>query len=188
VEEWRGYYVKEVKPEGTMMGQTMEEHLEEVGRRLYAKISEVLRFEVEAITESDCIDFVKDVVFRRTFEGYVLEKRTIYEQIRAKINREVKPAPDEWDRGYNVDFYIQIGSKYIGIQIKPISYRRFVENEKWHEWMRESHQRFEKEKGGKVFVVFSTKEGEKRVIVNQEVLSEIEEEIRRIEGGEGPDS
>jgi len=188
VEEWREYYVKEVKPQGEMMSKTMEGHLEEVGRRLYEKISEVLRSEVEAITESDCIDFVKDVVFRRTFEGYVSEKRTIYEQIRAKINREVKPAPDEWDRGYNVDFYIQIGSKYIGIQIKPGSYERFVENEKWYKWMRESHQRFEKEKGGKVFVVFYKKEGEKRVIDNQEVLSEIEEEIRRIEGGESPDS
>ncbi len=40
---------------------------------------------------------------------------------------EIKPAPDEWDRLYNVDFYIQVGEKYIGLQIKPISYEQTPE-------------------------------------------------------------
>jgi hypothetical protein len=38
-----------------MLGKDMNEHLEEIGRRLYAKISEQLKAEVEAITEDDCI-------------------------------------------------------------------------------------------------------------------------------------
>jgi hypothetical protein len=35
----------------------MQEHLQEVGRRLYAKISEQLKAEVEAVTEEDCINY-----------------------------------------------------------------------------------------------------------------------------------
>ncbi len=34
---------------------------------------------------------------------------------------QIKPAPDDWDRLYNVDFFIEVKNKYIGIQIKPIT-------------------------------------------------------------------
>jgi hypothetical protein len=34
---------------------------------------------------------------------------------------ETSTEPDEWDRLYNVDFYIQVGGKYIGLQIRPIT-------------------------------------------------------------------
>ena len=30
---------------------------------------------------------------------------------------KIDPAPDEWDRLYNVDFSIQVKDKYVGIQI-----------------------------------------------------------------------
>lgn len=54
--EWEQYYYRKVPenhvPRGWQrFGSTMEEHLEEVGRRLFAKISEQLRAEVEEITE-----------------------------------------------------------------------------------------------------------------------------------------
>jgi hypothetical protein len=50
------------------------------------------------------LDYVHDVVIRRTFEGYVTEKKTIYEQLEERLGVEILPAPDEWDRRYNVDF------------------------------------------------------------------------------------
>ncbi|MDI7252773.1 MAG: MjaI family restriction endonuclease, partial [Actinomycetota bacterium] len=28
----------------------------------------------------------------------------------------------EWDRRYNVDFFIRVGEKFIGIQVKPAGY------------------------------------------------------------------
>jgi hypothetical protein len=34
---------------------------------------------------------------------------------------KIEPASDEWDRLFNVDFFIKIKDKYIGIQIKPIN-------------------------------------------------------------------
>jgi len=186
LEEWERYYCEQVPlkhvPKGwQMLGKDMEEHLAEVGRRLYAKITEQLRAEVDAITEDDCIAYVHRVVLLRTYQGYLTEKQTVYEQLEQTIGTKLFPAPDEWDRRYNVDFYIPIGDKIIGIQIKPITYAQAPEIHKWQEWMRQSHERFEREQGGRVFVVFSVsqKGGGKR-IWNEEVIQEIRREIRRL--------
>lgn len=119
-------------PEGwQMFGKDMFEHLSEIGRRLYAKISEQLKAEVEAITEDDCIGYVREVVINRTYEGYITEKRTVYEQLEQDLGIKLRTAPDEWDRRYNVDFYIPVGDKAIGIQIKPITYAQTPEVHKW---------------------------------------------------------
>ena len=163
LEEWERYYYeqvpqKHVPSKWEMLGNTMEEHLQQVGLRLYAKISEQLRAEVEAITEEDCVRYVREVVVKRTYEGYVREKQTIYEQLEERLGVSLLPAPDEWDRRYNVDFYIPVGEKAIGIQIKPITYRQMPEAHKWEAWMRASHERFEREHGGKVFIVYSVTE------------------------------
>ncbi|MFN3423062.1 MAG: MjaI family restriction endonuclease, partial [Armatimonadota bacterium] len=122
LQEWEQYYREQVPqkhvPSGwRMFGQSMDEHLAEIGRRLYAKISEQLKAEVESITEEDCIHYVREVVINRTYEGYLTEKRTIYEQLEQALGVKLLPASDEWDRRYNVDFYIPIGNKAIGIQI-----------------------------------------------------------------------
>ncbi len=180
LDEWRDYYFSKVKPDGELFGDTMEEHLDEVGRRLYIKISEQLRAEIDAITEEDCIRYVHEVVLRRTFEGYQTEKQTIYEQLGNSLGIKLQPAPDEWDRAYNVDFYIPVGGAHIGIQIKPTTYEQTPEPHKWRQWMQESHKRFEADHGGKVFIVFSVKQNEKKVIANPEVVEAIREEIERL--------
>lgn len=179
-EEWEQYYLSQVKPEKPMLGETMEEHLQEIGRRLYIKISEQLHAEIEAITEEDCIRYVREVVIHRTFEGYQNEKQTVYERLEQRLGVKLEPAPGEWDRSYNIDFYIPIGERAIGIQIKPITYAQTPEIHKWREWMRESHKRFEKERGGRVFIVFSVKRGNAKEIANPEVIEEIQQEIERL--------
>ncbi len=183
VQEWEHFYLSRVKPEGNMLGDTMAEHLQEIGRRLYAKISEQLRAEVDAITEEDCIRYVYEVVIHRTYEGYQTEKRTVYEQLEHQLGVKLYPAPDEWDRSYNIDFYIPLGERTIGIQIKPTTYEQTPEPHKWREWMRASHQQFEQEQGGKVFIVFSVKKGESKVIANPEVVDEIRKELARLQSG-----
>jgi ribosome-binding protein aMBF1 (putative translation factor) len=186
LQEWEQYYREQVPqkhvPSGwQMFGKNMDEHLAEIGRRLYAKISEQLKAEVESITETDCIQYVREVVINRTYEGYLTEKRTVYEQLEQVLGVKLLPAPDEWDRRYNVDFYIPIGDKAIGIQIKPITYTQTPEIHKWREWMQTSHKRFEREQGGKVFIVFSVSEkgGNKRIF-NPEVVGEIQAEMKRL--------
>jgi len=110
--EWENYYFKSVKS---------RDHLVDLGRKLYVKITEVIASDVAAITEEDCISYVYDLVIKRTFDGYMTERATIYGQLQDIVGTKIEPAPDEWDRLFNVDFFIQVGTRYIGLQIKPAS-------------------------------------------------------------------
>jgi hypothetical protein len=112
--EWAEYYFKNVYP---------MEHLENLGRILCVKITEVCQAEIADITEEDCINFIKHLVINRTYDGYQSEIQTIYGQLEHELKVKVEPAPDEWDRKYNVDFFIKIGDKYIGLQIKAADYK-----------------------------------------------------------------
>ncbi len=81
-----------------------------------------------------------------------------------------------------MDFIVPVGDKAVGIQIKPITYSQTPEVHKWREWMRQSHERFERERGGKVFIVFSvTEKGGTKRIWNPEVVEEIRREINRLQ-------
>ena len=85
------------------------------------KITEVVQSEIADITEQDCINYMNGLVIERTFDGYMTEITTVYGQLQGILDVKIEPAPDEWNRLFNVDFYIQIGGSYIGLQIKPIS-------------------------------------------------------------------
>lgn len=112
-EAWEKYYYKNVYS---------KQHLEQLGRILYMKITEICQAEIESLTEEDCINFIVNLVINRTYDGYQSEIQTIYGQLQQILGVKVEPAPDEWDRGYNVDFFIKIKDKYIGLQIKPAGY------------------------------------------------------------------
>lgn len=90
------------------------------------------------------------------------------------------PAPDKWDRAYSVDFFIQVGEKYIGIQIKPIESGQALNQYQWIEMHKLNHQKFEEKFGGRVFFVYSTKVGGKKRIYNTEVIDQIKTEIERL--------
>ena len=171
VQEWEGYYYQNV---------CTSEKLEELGRKLYVKISEVVQHEVDDVTEQDCIDYMKDVVIRRTFDGYQTEIRTIYGELEQALGVRIEPAPDEWDRLYNVDFYINAADKFIGLQIKPVSFQTTYEHHKWEEMQETSHRKFEAKFGGKVFMVFSVTKDKKKSIANPEVVQAIKAEIARL--------
>jgi len=99
IDDWREYYFSKVKP---------KEHIEELGRKLYIKITEVISAEVEKVTEDDCIEYMYNMVINRTFDGYMTEINTIYGQLQEILQVNIEPAPDEWDRLYNVDFFIKV--------------------------------------------------------------------------------
>ncbi|MCB0540345.1 MAG: MjaI family restriction endonuclease, partial [Bacteroidetes bacterium] len=48
LKEWQVYYFENVRS---------KEHIIELGKKLYVKITEVIAAEVEGITEEDCIDY-----------------------------------------------------------------------------------------------------------------------------------
>ena len=172
LEEWEEYYYKNVHS---------EEHLESLGRKLYVKITEVLVAEISEITEEDCIKYIKNLIINRTYAGYVTEIQTVYGQLQEILKVPIKPAPDEWDRLFNVDFFIKISDHYIGIQIKPAAdVSQIPQIFKEREIQKRTHEEFRTKYGGKVFYVISIGTKGKKTIQNPEVIDEIREEIERL--------
>lgn len=172
LEEWREYYFTNVRS---------KYHIEELGKKLYVKISEVIQSEVSEVTEQDCIDYILQMVIDRTYDGYTTEIETIYGQLERILRVKIEAAPDEWDRLFNVDFYIKIGEKFIGLQIKPVNTGfQLPEIFKEYALQSETHRKFTEVFGGKVFYMFSEKIGDKKEIKNKEVIAEIEKEIARL--------
>lgn len=172
VQQWEQYYYENVRS---------KDHLFSLGKKLYTKITEVLPAEIESITEEDCIEFVTNLVINRTFDGYITERQTIYEQLQDILKVKIEPASDEWDRLFNVDFFIKIKDKYIGLQIKPaggVSHITQIYQERTQQV--KTHEKFTKKYGGKVFYVISIKEGDKKKIHNTEVIKEIKKEIEKL--------
>jgi len=172
IKEWESYYFKNVYS---------KQHLEELGRRLYIKITEVCQAEIENIEEEDCINFITNLVINRTYDGYQSEIQTIYGQLQEALGVKVEPAPDEWDRGYNVDFFIKVRDRYIGLQIKPAGYAYLPQIINELEFQKRTHKKFTDKYGGKVFYIISVKEGKKKIIHNSEVIEELKEEIKRLQ-------
>lgn len=110
------------------------------------------------------------------------EPNTIYSQLEKALGCKIEAAPDEWDRALAVDFYIKVKEEcFVGIQIKSISTKNFINQYQWIEQNKSNHQRFMEKYKGKVFFVFSKKNTQgKKQIDNIEVIEEIREEIERL--------
>jgi len=172
VEDWEKYYYENAFPKA---------HLENLGRQLYIKVTEVCQAEIDSVSEGDCIDFIVNLVIGRTFDGYQSEIQTIYGQLERALGVKIQPAPDEWDRLYNVDFFIEIGEKYIGLQIKPAGYAYIPQIINELGFQKRTHEKFAERFGGRVFYVISIKEGDKKIIYNPQIIDEIAAEIRRLQ-------
>ena len=172
IKEWEEYYFNKVRP---------KKHIIELGKKLYIKITEVISSEVEDVTEEDCINYIIELVINRTFDGYDTERKTVYGQLQEILGVKIEPAPDKWDRLFNVDFYIKVKDKYIGLQIKPASGTSHISQIFKERKIQEgTHKKFTQKYGGQVFYVISVKDGEKKKIHNTEVIEEIKKEINRL--------
>ena len=121
------------------------------------------------------------LVIDRTYYCYTTEIRTIYGQLQELLKVKIEPAPDEWDRLYNVDFFIKFNKTYIGLQIKPASEVAHIpEIFKERTLQAATHKKFTEKYGGKVFYIISIKEGKNKVISNKDVIEEIRNEIKRL--------
>ena len=173
--EWREYYFSNVRS---------KDHIESLGKKLYTKITEVIQAEIAEVTEQDCIDYIMQLVIDRTYDGYQTEINTVYGLLQKELNAKIEPAPDEWDRLFNVDFFIKIKDKFIGLQIKPVTFNggtiQLPEIFKEKMIQEETHKQFTEVFGGKVFYIYSIKVSERKEIYNKEVIEEIKEEIKRL--------
>ena len=155
--------------------------MQELGERLYEKITEVVIPEWEAafkqLTLQDCIDCIFNLTINRTFDGFLREKSVVNDGL-SKIftGIEFEESDPELDHAGDIDYIAKVGSKAFGIQIKPVTAKANFGNYSATERMKASFDDFEEKFGGKVFVVFSL-DGE---IANKEVIKEIQKEIDRL--------
>jgi hypothetical protein len=179
-EDWEKYYFENAVQKKRNGIKVTKQYITELGHKLYIKLSEVVQNELESIQEEECIDYAYNLVLNRTYEGYQREIRTVYGQLESILNVKIEPAPDEWDRKFCVDFFLQVNDKYIGLQIKSVS-GLAIDHYQWENMHELSHAKFEKQFGGHVFFVYSRKTKKKGKIDNPEVIEEIQKEIERLQ-------
>jgi len=180
-EEWEEYYFANAVQKKRNGLKVTREYITDLGRKLYVKLSEVVQNELESIEEEECIDYAYNLILNRTYEGYQTEIKTVYGQLESILEVKIEPAPDEWDRAYCVDFFVRIGQKYVGLQIKSVSGFP-LDHYQWESMHEKAHAKFTEKLGGKVFFVYSrkSKSSKKAKIDNIEVIEHIRDEINRI--------
>ena len=184
-EEWQQYYFENAHTKTKVPVKVTKEILNELGDRLYDKITEVVIPEwTEAfrqITKQDCYDYVYEVTVPRTFDGFITEKSVINDFLAKQFPEvEFEESDSDLDHSGDVDYIGKVGDKAFGIQIKPVTANANFGNYKLTERMQANFESFEEKYGGKVFVIFSSKVGSKKEVKNKEVLDEITAEIARL--------
>lgn len=184
-QEWRQYYFEKAHTKTKVPIKVTQDILNELGQRLYEKITEVVIPEwteaFKQITKQDCYDYVYEVTIPRTFDGFLTEKSVINNFLAKKFPDVVFEESDsDLDHSGDVDYIGKVGDKAFGIQIKPVTANANFGNYKLTERMQANFESFEEKYGGKVFVIFSSKVGNKKEVRNKEVLDEITAEIERL--------
>jgi hypothetical protein len=204
IEEWEQWYFEHAQTDGKKSFKITKASLEELGERLYEKITGVVIPEWQeafnALTKEDCYNYIYNLTINRTFDGYLREKSVVNDGL-AKVfpNIRFEESPSELDHAGDIDylgyvdenkaFGIQIKlsmlqeriaittNKAFGIQIKPVTAQSNFGNYSVSERMKASFDAFTQDYGGSVFIVYSL-DGE---IANKDVIEEIKQEIERLE-------
>lgn len=180
-EDWQEWYFKNAHTDGKKPTKITKESLEELGERLYEKITQIVIPEwTEAfykLTVQDCKDYIFNLTINRTFDGFVREKSVIEDNLAKRFPNVIFEESDpELDHAGDIDYLGKVGNKAFGIQIKPITAKANFGNYSATERMKNSFDSFTEEYGGKVFIVFSVEDK----IYNEDVIDQIEAEIQRL--------
>lgn len=182
IHEWEDWYFKNAITTGKNSSRISKKVLLELGERLYEKITGVVIPEWQDafnnLTKEDCYNYIYNLTINRTYDGYIREKSVVNDGL-AKIFTEIKfeESPSELDHAGDIDYIGYVtDEKAFGIQIKPATAKSNFGNYSVSERMQASFESFEKDFGGKVFIVFSI-DGE---IDNKEVIELIKIEIQRL--------
>ncbi|RLA74392.1 MAG: restriction endonuclease [Epsilonproteobacteria bacterium] len=184
--EWEEYYFKEAYTKRKDRDKITKETLDDLGERLYSKVTEVVIPEwTEAfknLTLQDCKDYIYEVTIVRTYDGFLLEKSVVNDGL-SKIFTDIKfeESDPELDHAGDIDYLGYVGKYAFGIQIKPITAGANFANYNISDRMSVSFEEFSATYSGKVFVVFSARENNTKNIVNTDVIEDIRLEIKRLE-------
>ncbi len=181
IDEWERWYFEKAFTESKAPIKITSEILQELGERLYEKITEVVIPEWQAafseLSLQDCKDYIYNLTIQRTYDGFIREKSVVNDGL-AKYFPGVKFIESETDLDHagDIDYLGYVGKRAFGIQIKPITAMANFGNYSASERMKANFINFEQKYKSKVFIIFSL-DGE---IGNKEIIKEIEMEIKRL--------
>ncbi len=113
----------------------------------------------------------------RTFDGYLAEKSVVYDTLAKEFPDIIFEETDpDLDHAGDIDFIGKVGDRAFGLQIKPITAHASLGNFSVTARMEQSFRDFEKQFGGRVFIVFSVEDK----IKDKEVIDHIRAEISRL--------
>ena len=172
--EWEEYYYRHIRT---------RPQLRALGQDMYRKIRTDLIPALLAISEVECCQYLHELVIHKTFAGYVAEVEMVRQLLQRLLSGvKIEPAPDEWDRGLAVDFYLRAGQSLIGLQIKPISVEHLPQLHLWERIWKTGHEEFTRRYGGRVFTAYHLTRGTLKELHNPEIVEEITAEIHRLIG------
>ena len=185
---------KEVRPprvqdavgwiEAEMVNQLVEDtYVLIVGKVLCAEINDAYMKNGQLETLPILLNFpyFRDMGAPVAGSGCLLERSVINDALAKRFpGVQFEASEPEMDHAGDIDYLGKVGDKYFGIQIKPITANANFANYKISERMSASFQDFEEKYVGKVFIIFSTRSGNKKDIVNKTVIKDIESEIERL--------
>ena len=99
---------------------------------------------------------------------------------------KIHASPDAWDRQSNVDFFVEVNGRFLGLQIKPVATYAFITQiVQEQQGQAATHALFAAKFGGSVFYVYSSSgtAGKEKVIQNIEAIEAIRAEIERLNAG-----
>lgn len=179
IDEWENWYFENANTTGKNPFKITRSNLEELGERLYEKITEVVIPEwqdaFKALSKEDCYNYIYNLTINRTFDGYLREKSVVNDGL-AKIfpNIRFEESSPELDHAGDIDYIGYVSDqKAFGIQIKPVTAKSNFGNYSVSERMKSSFESFKEDYQGKVFIVYSL-DGE---IANEDVIEEIKKEV-----------
>lgn len=184
-EAWQTYYFQHAETKAKVPTKITNDVLIELGERLFEKLTVVVIPEwseaFNTITREDCINYIRQVTIERTFDGFLTEKSVIYDDLAKEFPDIIfEESDEELDHAGDIDYLGRVGDKAFGIQIKPITNQANFGSYSPTQRMRNSFDMFQEQYGGKVFVIFSSKVNNKKIIQNTEIIDDIRNEIEQL--------
>jgi hypothetical protein len=181
IADWEKWYFENAYAQTKTKTKINRKVLQELGERLYEKITAVIIPEWQAafaeLTLQDCINYIFNLTIARTYDGFIREKSVVNDNLAKLFPSLTFEESDSYlDHACDIDYIAKIGNKAIGIQIKPVTAKANFGNYSVSERMKASFANFQEHFGGKVFIVFSL-DGE---IANKKVVQEIRRTIKQL--------
>ena len=117
IEEWEQWYFENAYTEAKTKTKITKESLQELGERLYEKITEVVIPEWQAafnqLTLQDCLDYIYNLTINRTFDGFLREKSVVNDGLSKVFTNIVFEESDpELDHAGDIDYVAKVRDKH----------------------------------------------------------------------------